>query len=45
VNSGNVSKVANACTANGKPEIGEAINKKLESYYADFVKVMQPATK
>jgi MFS family permease len=39
------SKVANICTANGKPEMGEAITKKLESYYTDYVKVIQPAAK
>ena len=32
------SRVANACAANGKPEMGEEINKKLESYYTDYVK-------
>jgi hypothetical protein len=39
------SKVANACTANGKPEMGEAITKKLESYYNEYVKTTQPAGK
>ena len=39
------SKVANSCAAHGKPEIGELINKKLESYYTDYIKVIQPAGK
>jgi hypothetical protein len=36
------SRVASACTAYGKPELGEEINKKLEGYYADYVKYLQP---
>jgi MFS family permease len=39
------SRVAKACTSNGKPEMGEEINKKLEDYYANYVKIMQPAAK
>jgi len=39
------SRVANACTTYGKPEMGEQITKKLESYYTDYVKVLQPAGK
>ena len=39
------SRVANACTANGKPEMGEEITKKLEGYYANYVKMIQPASK
>jgi hypothetical protein len=39
------SRVANACTAHGKPELGEEINKKLESYYADYASRVQPAGK
>jgi len=39
------SRVASACTANGKPEMGEEITRKLESYYTNYVKMMQPATK
>jgi hypothetical protein len=39
------SRIANICTANGKPEMGEVITKKLESYYTDYVKVIQPAGK
>jgi len=39
------SRVANACTANGKAEMGETITKKLESYYSDYVKIMQPGRK
>jgi len=31
------SRVANFCLTNGKPEMAEEINKKLEAYYADFV--------
>jgi hypothetical protein len=36
------SRVANACAANGKAEMGEEITKKLESYYGDYVKIIQP---
>lgn len=36
------SRLANACSANGKPELGEEISKKLEAYYADYVKIIQP---
>ena len=39
------SKVANSCTSHGKPEMGETINKKLESYYSDYVKVIHPSGK
>jgi len=39
------SRVATACAANGKPEIAEEINKKLESYYADYIRIVQPAAK
>jgi hypothetical protein len=37
--------VANACSSNGKAEMGETITKKLESYYSDYVKIMQPEKK
>jgi hypothetical protein len=36
------SRVANACTANGKPELGDEITKKLESYYTDYASIVQP---
>ena len=39
------SRVANACTANGKPELAVEINKKLESYYADYIRILQPAAR
>lgn len=39
------SRVANACSANGKPEMGVEISKKLEGYYTDYVKMMHPAGK
>jgi MFS family permease len=39
------SRVANACTSGGKSEMGEAITKKLEAYYADYVKIVQPGGK
>ena len=39
------SRVANSCTVHGKPEIGDEISKKLETYYTDYVKVMKPASK
>jgi hypothetical protein len=37
------SRVANACTVNGKPELGQEITTKLEGFYADYVKVIQPS--
>ncbi len=37
------SRVANACSANGKPELGQEITTKLEGFYADYVKVVQPS--
>ncbi len=39
------SRIANAITANGKPEEGEAITKKLENYYTQYVKIVQPGMK
>ena len=39
------SKVSNTCTTYGKPELADEINKKLESYYANYMKIMQPAAK
>jgi len=39
------SRVANACVSGGKPEMGEAITKKLETYYSDYVKIVQPGGK
>jgi hypothetical protein len=39
------SRVANACTTNGKAEMGEAMNKKLESYYGNYIKMVKPAGK
>jgi hypothetical protein len=39
------SRVANACASHGKPEMAEAINKKLEAYYGNYVKFIQPNTK
>jgi hypothetical protein len=36
------SRVATACTSSGKTELGDQITKKLESYYGDYVKKMQP---
>ena len=39
------SRVANACKANGKPELAEEINKKLEGYYTTYVKTIQPDMK
>jgi hypothetical protein len=39
------SRVANACTGNGKTQMGEEITKKLESYYGDYVKIIQPGRK
>jgi len=39
------SRVANACRLNGKPELAEEINKKLENYYAGYVRIVQPDLK
>jgi tetratricopeptide (TPR) repeat protein len=39
------SKVANACEANGKPEMAEEINKKLEDYYKSYVLKLQSTTR
>jgi hypothetical protein len=36
------SRVANACSAYGKPELGAEITKKLEAYYTDYAKIAQP---
>jgi hypothetical protein len=36
------SRVADACTTNGKTDMGETIIKKLENYYSNYVKVMKP---
>ena len=33
------SRVANACKANGKTEMAEEINKKLEEYYTNYVRI------
>ena len=39
------SRVANACKLNGKPELAEEINKKLEGYYTSYVRIVQPDVK
>jgi hypothetical protein len=39
------SRVANACVANGESEIAEEINKKLENYYANYIRMLQPAAR
>jgi hypothetical protein len=39
------SRVANACKLNGKPELAEEINKKLEGYYTSYVRIIQPDVK
>jgi hypothetical protein len=39
------SRVASACAAHGKPEMAEEINKKLEDYYTNYMRIMQPAEK
>jgi hypothetical protein len=39
------SRIANTCTANGKTEIAEEINKKLENYYANYLRIAQPGAK
>jgi tetratricopeptide (TPR) repeat protein len=38
------SKAANFCESNGKKEIADEINKKLEAYYADYLSKRQSAT-
>ena len=39
------SRVAGSCSAYGKPELGDEITKKLESYYTDYVKMIQSPSK
>jgi hypothetical protein len=39
------SRLANACAENGKQEMAEEINKKLEAYYAEYVKIVRPAAR
>jgi hypothetical protein len=39
------SRVANACKANGKTELADGINKKLEGYYASYMRTIQPEIK
>ncbi len=39
------SRVASACKLNGYSEVAENMNKKLEGYYADYVKIFQPGVK
>ncbi len=39
------SRVATSCTKYGKPELGEEINNKLESYYTRYVKIINPSQK
>jgi hypothetical protein len=39
------SRVANACKVNGKPELAEEINMKLENYYTSYVRMTQPPIK
>lgn len=38
-----VSKVSNTCKTNGKPEISTDLNTKLDKYYSDYIKMLQPA--
>jgi hypothetical protein len=39
------SRVATACASNGKTELADEINKKLEGYYANYIRVVQPAAR
>ncbi len=39
------SRVANACATNGKTEIADEINKRLESYYGNYVRILQPSSR
>lgn len=39
------SRVSGACTAYGKPEMAVEINKKLENYYATYIRMLQPASR
>lgn len=39
------SRVASSCTKYGKPELGEEITNKLESYYTRYVKIINPSQK
>jgi hypothetical protein len=36
------SRIANACALNGKADLAEEINAKIEAYYADYVGIQQP---
>jgi len=40
-----VSRVASACKANGKAELADKLNSKVDSYYASFMKALQPNMK
>ena len=37
-----ISRVGDACRTNGKPEMSADLNAKLEKYYSQYVKTMQP---
>jgi hypothetical protein len=37
-----VSRVANACKANGKTELADKLNSKVNTYYNSFMKALQP---
>lgn len=39
------SRVANACTTSGNSALGDAITKKLEAYYTEYLKIVQPGRK
>jgi len=39
------SRVANACATNGKTEMADEINKRLESYYGNYVRILQPSSR
>lgn len=39
------SRVADALSSHGNKELGDEMTKKLEGYYADYVKIVQPGTR
>jgi hypothetical protein len=39
------SSVAATCAANGKPEMAEEINKRLENYYANYIRILKPVAR
>lgn len=40
-----ISRVGSACKENGKPEISTDLNARLEKYYSQYIRIVQPAGK